>query len=228
MTITTIIIKLEFLGMLLTMSALVQGFVFQPRLTKSSISKLYTAGSQEGETRREEVFFTLPQPAANKKKPEVKPVKKPLLGGFVVLLAKPQNNWTTMKPFEGDDMGYASKRLNWLVKPKTDEPNKKKKLATSSISKRTQLTAAKKGKPEEKPKFMFSNFFSPPQPAANKKKLEVKPVKKPLLGGFVVLLAKPQNNWQYFDKDNYVKGIVEGENGSSDEDDDESGEGDDD
>jgi hypothetical protein len=130
MTLTTIIIKLAFLGMLLTMSALVQGFVFQPQLTTSSISKLtQLAAKKEKPEEKNSMFgnfFTLPQPAANKKKPEVKPVKKPF-GDFVFLFGKPQINWTTMKPFEGDDMGYASKRMNWLVKPKTDEPDKKKK-----------------------------------------------------------------------------------------------------
>jgi hypothetical protein len=132
MTLTTIILKLAFLGMLLTMSALVQGYAVQPQLTTSSTSKRTQLAAKKGQPEEKPKsmfgnFFSLPQPVANKKKPEVKPVKKPVFGNFVFLFGKPQINWTTMKYFEGDDMGYASKRMNWVVKPKTDEPDKKKK-----------------------------------------------------------------------------------------------------
>jgi hypothetical protein len=133
MTLTTIILKLAFLGMLLTMSAIVQGFAVQPQLATSSISKrtqLTAAKKGKPEEKPKFMFgnlFSPPQPAANKKKPEVKPVKKPLLGDFVFLFAKPQINWLTMEYFDKDNMGYESKRMNWVVKPKTDEPDKKKK-----------------------------------------------------------------------------------------------------
>jgi hypothetical protein len=66
------------------------------------------------------------------KKPEMKPLKKPVFSNFVFLFGRPQIDWTTMKYFEGDDMGYASKRMNWAVKPKTDEPNKKKRSRNGS------------------------------------------------------------------------------------------------